>query len=396
MLGCPARGGVPRASPFSWAASACTSDDGWGGPDDGGKDSHHVAERKSGPPDFAVIGGADSVLGVVDADGTVVAVNGLAHEFGDRFAVLDADRIAFVASGSVGVVKSDGSVTKVACPGCHGLAVTPTGLMTAQDNYQPGFGFDLVGLDDDLQVTSRTPAARIVERPQDSTHYGDVTPAAMLGATEEAAYVGYLSRIGGVRRGPTVIAAYGLDGQVLGSDIVNEQLEHAALSADGRLLALSMGGEGGACVLATRLVVIDTATMTDLGTGPEIPENVGLPGGQTLAAWFTGIQLVWAAAGSQQIVTGVGAVHVPDESGCDATPALYARHYDPAQQQLQDEGPLDAAQVGWFAGDCATDYLSDPTPEPALVVHTAAGVVPLDATWTSVQAAPAPSGECSP
>ena len=167
-----------------------------------------AADRESGAPDFAVVADVGDQVAIVDADGTVRPVAGVRADFDVDFAVLDADRIAFVSDERVGVLNGDGTVTDQECPGCHGIAVTDAGIVTAQDNFQPGFGFDVVVLDDALHEVSRGPAERVAERPIDSTTAPDQSPVVLLGATATQAYVGYLSRTGGVRQGPWVIAAH--------------------------------------------------------------------------------------------------------------------------------------------------------------------------------------------
>ncbi len=355
-----------------------------------------AADRESGAPDFAVVADVGDQVAIVDADGTVRPVAGVRADFDVDFAVLDADRIAFVSDERVGVLNGDGTVTDQECPGCHGIAVTDAGIVTAQDNFQPGFGFDVVVLDDALHEVSRGPAERVAERPIDSTTAPDQSPVVLLGATATQAYVGYLSRTGGVRQGPWVIAAHDLDGRRTGVAVENGKLYGHRLSPDGRYLALSVGGNGGACVTSNHLAVIDTRTMTDLGTDPLLPAGLGVTTEQSSEAWFQSAGLFWSSGPDGVVATDHGGVHRPDGSGCDPRPEIYQRRYDPATETMSDSGPVERAQVGWFGTDCGTGlFLTDPTPEMHLLAVTSAGPVDLPRAWTRVLAAPSPPRECA-
>ena len=68
-----------------------------------------AADRASGTPDFAVVTDADGLVAIVDADGAVRPVPGLTAGYDRDFAVLDADRIAFVDDDQVGIVRGDGT-----------------------------------------------------------------------------------------------------------------------------------------------------------------------------------------------------------------------------------------------------------------------------------------------
>ena len=115
----------------------------------------------------------------------------------------------------------------------------------------------------------------------------------LLAADDDAAYVAYLSRNGYVRAGPTVVAAYGLDGQDRGSVLEDGLVYDQSLAPGGRHLALSVGGNSGACVTSTRLVVLDTTTMTSLGTDPALPKSAHAPTGSLSGIWFQDAWLTW-------------------------------------------------------------------------------------------------------
>ena len=375
-------------------AVACTGgSDGRGDRNDGTGKPRPL--RAAGAPAFAVLADQDGKVALVGADGRVTEPTDLPADFDSTFAPLDARRYAFVAAGAIGTVSGDGSVTSRPCPGCSGIAVTPTGLVTAQDDFQPGFGFELVVLDDDLHVRSRTEVHRVIERPVDSTLTGDYGPAVLLGADDKAAYVGYLSRNGGVRAGPTIVAAYDLDGTARGFVVEDGIVYDQALSPDGRHLALSVGGNAGACVTSDRLMVLETDGMAALGTDPALPASAVPPAGSFSGIWFDSSSLTWL--GSDAVVD-TGGLHVPDDSGCDPQPDLYQRRYDPGNQKMVDDGPVETAQVGWFGHGCDAGLVVDGlAPEPRLAVRDASGVdTTLDERWISVRSAPpAPSG-CGP
>ena len=355
-----------------------------------------ATDRTPGEPDFALVESDQDELAVVDASGAVTPVTALGAEPYGAFAVLDSDRIVFVTNGYVGTVSADGSVRKAPCPGCRGVAVTPAGVVTVADDFQPGHGFDIVRLDDDLKVVSRAPAARIAERPSASGALEDVEPPTLLGATRSTAYVGYLSRNGGVRQGPLVVAAYSLEGRLERSDVVGGTLYGSGLSPDGRYLALSVGGNFGACQTYATLAVLDTRTMTPLDTEPPLPASYAVRVGASNGL-FRGLRLIWAGSPDRPEVLDAGTVHVPGNSdGCDQPFELYVRHFDITQQQFSDSGPLDLAQVGWFGGSgCDLGlYLDQPAPSPHLVVRGGQGDVALPSHWTTVAAAALPPSEC--
>ncbi|RKT88765.1 hypothetical protein SAMN05421805_107275 [Saccharopolyspora antimicrobica] len=301
-------------------------------------------------PDFAVATGADG-LTLVGADWTqqVPGFGTSEASFfppGDsdaeiaapldsaRAVVVYADRVVVVARGAEPVVRD--------CAECTGVAVTDTDIVTTRTNHAPDNGFDLVLYDHELSAERVVPAQRLQERASTSLAENTESPVT-LAADEDRITVGYLARDGGNRRGPSVIAQYDYAGQLLGSTKVDGLLGRSAVSPDGRLLAVGVGGSSGYCTNPYEPVIVDLATLRVRevepavpGTSPDDPDP-----------WFELTDLVWAG----ETLLATGELHVVRDPGevCDPEPEVWQRAIDPETGAPADSGghqAISTRQVG--------------------------------------------------
>ncbi|MER7081357.1 hypothetical protein SAMN02982929_01949 [Saccharopolyspora kobensis] len=304
-------------------------------------------------PDFAVATGADGltlvgadwtqqVPGFGPAENSLFSPNNSDAEIAApldsaRAVVVYADRVVVVARGSEPVVRD--------CAECSGVAVTDTDIVTARTNHAPDNGFDLVLYDHELAAERVVPAQRLQERA--STGLADNTESPVtLAADEDKITVGYLARDGGNRRGPSVIAQYDYAGELLGSTKVDGLLGRSAVSPDGRLLAVGVGGSGGYCVNPYEPVVVDLSTLgvrevepAVPGTSPDDPDP-----------WFELTDLVWAG----EALLATGELHVVRNPGevCDPEPEVWQRTIDPETGAPVDSGGHQAISTRQVGPDC--------------------------------------------
>jgi hypothetical protein len=257
------------------------------------------------------------------------------NEFLAAAVAVSDDTVAAFHDDGVVLVHADGSSDSAACDGCHGLAWSGSGLVTLRDDEIEGGVFDIVFLDDHLEERSSSTAQRITERSEDFTEPDEIG-VELLAANEDTVWVAYPDRYGFGRGGSRAIAAYGRDGQLIGSTSVGGLLYDDALSPDGRYLAVADGGSGGACVTDASLDVVDLVRLRTLDTEPRIPVDAAYATDpdHLYALLFTGQELVWD--GGDVLVGGYASVgNAPGD--CDQSPMLFTRRFDPEAQLFEDE-----------------------------------------------------------
>jgi hypothetical protein len=267
----------------------------------------------------------------------------LAVPIGDSTAaVMGAGQLAVVGPHRKPVVKD--------CQGCAGVALAGRLIVTARTNFQPGEGFDLVFFGTDLSLdhsvlVRRVPERRTIQYPAENT----ASPIT-LAAAEDRVTVGYLSKNGGVRAGPSIIAQYSISGSLLGHVSVDGLIGLSSVSPDGRYLALGVGGSGGACITSYDLVVVDLEGLRVQTVDPAVPAPVLTAADSLSDPWFLMTDLVWDGP----IVRATGEVHSPPEGeSCDPDPGIWTRSYDPAKDEVKDARGKDISARRWIGPDCA-------------------------------------------
>jgi hypothetical protein len=299
---------------------------------------------------FALAQGADGVA-VVTSDGlerisqfsppefTTAGPSAVLLPGGDRAVVVLDDHVALVGPGVAPIVHE--------CLGCVGVAATKDGVVTSRKNYQPGEGFDLVFMGPDLSVLHTVPAARLEERAAATYPAENTESPVTLAADAAGVVVGYLSRNGGIRRGPSVVARYSQDGRLLGHVMLDGVLGRSIASSDGRYLAIGVGGSGGACVTISEPHIVDLHDLTPIEVAPELPAGFH-PGSDY--SWFMLTDLLWND--TQLVITGQAFDGNAGPSGCDPHPQGWRRVFDAASQRMIDEKPGDIGAARWFGPSC--------------------------------------------
>jgi hypothetical protein len=241
---------------------------------------------------------------------------------------------AVVVSGDmIGIVDAIGEHRIAPCMDCRGVALAGDIAITARANYRAGDGFDLVEFDSSLSEIRSTPSTRLNERWLGIRTDEDSRPPDVLAATDEHIYLTYVSRLGGARRGPEVVARYSRTGQLLSYLMIDGRTFDAEVSPDQRYLALTAGGSGGACNTTAHLRVVDLAEMRELDTYPDRPLARMTSSGTLSDPWFYIDSLRWADG--RVVVTGQ--VHAPPRNEtCDPAPQSWIRTYDVRTQTFTD------------------------------------------------------------
>ena len=291
-----------------------------------------VATPAAGEPDFAVVAGADGVA-LVGQDWLepVSGLDGRDAGYAGALAVpLDATGAVVLAGGRLAVVRPHVPPVVVDCADCSGLAVTPDLVVTTRKNYTPGNGFDLLLLRHDLTPSRVVQAERLEERSTTDYPGENTASPVTLAADASAVTVGYLARDGGVRRGPSIVARYGLDGKLLASTSVDGVLGRSAVSPDGRHVAVGVGGSAGACITLSSPVVVDTDSLRVRTFTPALPGKARSSGDDS---WFFLTDLVWRGGA----LSATGQLHAPPEGEtCDPRPEVWRRDFDTATGTVVD------------------------------------------------------------
>lgn len=277
-------------------------------------------------------------------------------------AVLGVDQIAVVAPGNPPVV--------VDCAGCAGIAATDDHVVTTRKNFTPGEGFDIVVFDHDLAPVRTLAAQRLKERgTTDYPAENKASPIA-LAADAERVTVGYLSRVGGVRRGPSVVAQYDYDGRLLNSVLVDGIIGRSVVAPDGRYLALGVGGSGGACVTVSEPVIVDLQSLRVQPVEPAVPQGVAIDSRSLSEPWFMMTDLAW----QEGTLVATGEVHNPaPEEFCDPEPEVWQRSFEPATGRLNETGDRAARAIRWIGPGCEHVLAVTGPWEDAALVRTTDG-----------------------
>jgi len=261
-----------------------------------------------GVPEFAVVSGTDGIA--VTNGQWIERVPGLSPSLsaGPQAVGLDATSAGIVASEAIAVVRPHEPPVRVACADCAGIAATNVFVVTTRKNFTLGEGFDIVLFTHDLRPSRTVPAQRLEERGSTSFPAENAESPITLAADAGRVTVGYLPRLGGARRGPSIVAQYDYDGRLLNSVFVDGLIGQSAVSPDGRYLALGVGGSGGACVTVSEPVVIDLGSLNVRTIDPAIPSGVTVDSASLSDPWF----MLTDLAGRQQCAS---AASIPRPDG---------------------------------------------------------------------------------
>jgi hypothetical protein len=326
---------------LSLCAAACSSDT--------AKGSDGKTARASA--DFIVLSGTS---GVALTDGqrleTVPGVAGFPFIQPGPLAVRIGDSAAVMGNGQLAVVGPGRKPVVTDCQDCAGVGLADGLIVTSRSNFQPGEGFDLVFFRTDLSHDHSVPVRRIPERRTIQYPAENTDSPVTLAATKDRVTVGYLSKNGGGRAGPSIVAQYSTSGSLIRSVSVDGIIGQSSVSPDGRYLALGVGGSSGACITASELVVVDLDGLRVQTVDPAVPAPVLGDAHSLMAPWFFLTDLVWD--GPTVRATGQ-AFSPPEGETCDPNPTIWTRFYDPAKGGVKDVLGKDASAQRWIGPGCA-------------------------------------------
>jgi hypothetical protein len=318
----------------------------------GSGDSGTSGPTSSSAPQFAVVAGADEIAAVGgDWFEPVAGLHPSRSSYTGQVSVgVDETSAAVIGEDRIALVRPHRPALVADCADCSGIAAGNNRIVTTRKNFTPGEGFDIVEFSAEL-VPGRTVAAqRLAERG--NTYYAaeNTESPVTLAADSHSITVGYLSRNGGNRRGPSILAQYDYDGRLLRHVTVDGLVGSSAVSPDGRQLALDVSGSSGACVSVSRPVVVDLESLRVQPLRPEVPPGVTTKD-PLMEPWFTLTDLAWD--GRELIATGEVNTPTPEEYTCDADPAVWQRRFDPATGKVVDSGGTFPQATRWVGPGCA-------------------------------------------
>jgi hypothetical protein len=301
-----------------------------------------------GVPDFAVVAGEDGVALVGDDWFEPVAgLDGSSAGYRGAMAVgVTASSAAVLAAGHIALVRAHQPAVVADCAKCAGIAVTDEFIVSSRKSVAPGNGIEIVLFTRDLKPSRTVSADRLEERTTTDYPAENTESPITLAAGAGRITLGYLSREGGNRRGPSVVAQYDFDGKLLGNASVGGTLGRSAVSPDGHRVALGVGGSSGACITLSSPVVVDLESLRVQKIQPDVPGV--LPDSGRLA-WFMLTDLLWR----ENTLVATGEVHTPPEGEtCDPHPQIWRRGFDPATGQVRDTGEQPADATRWIGPGC--------------------------------------------
>jgi hypothetical protein len=303
-------------------------------------------------PPFVVAVGQDGVALI--GDGWFEPVAGVPADAyawpGPVGVAVDARTAVLVDNGRIALVRAHEPATAIDCVDCAGVAFATGRIVTTRKNYTPGEGFDIVTFDAALQNEHSVRAERLAERAATEYPAENTESPITLAADERTVTVGYLSRNGGDRRGPSIVAQYDYTGRLLRNISVDGRVGRSVVSPDGSQLALDVDGSGGACITISRPTVIDLRTLGARQLQPEVPSVVRAHD-PLQPPWFDLTDMDWKAG--TLVATGAAMAPTPDEdSGCDKNPAIFERTFDVATGELRDT-PVTALATRRLGAACA-------------------------------------------
>jgi hypothetical protein len=256
---------------------------------------------------------------------------------------------ATVTAGHVGVVSPETAAAVRDCTDCSGVAATSQYIVTTRKNFRPGQGFDFVFFNPTLSSSRVVAVQRLEERATESFPGENTESPVTLAAKQGQVTVGYLSRNGGARRGPSVVAQYTEEGHLIRSILVDGIIGRSTVSQDGRYFALGVGGSGGACVTVSDLTVIDLNALRVLDVGPSVPAAVVAKPGSLSQPWFDLSDLTWQG----DTVTATGEVHNPPAGeSCDRQPEIWSHTYDAVSGRSSETRGGTATATRWIGPGC--------------------------------------------
>lgn len=341
--------------------AACTGDPAPTAPSPSRSSAPTVSATTAAPvaaePTFTVLAGADGVA-ILDG-GRVERVTALPKNVsafsGPLAAPLPGGRSAVVVAGDhIAVVGPGRAPLDEDCDECSGVAVRGDTIVTTRANHSPGEGFDIVTFGLDLSPHPAVRAERLEEEAKDDVVAENTESPVTLAASADGVTVGYLSRNGSVRAGPTILAQYDDAGRLVRSSSVTGGLGPAAVSPDGRRLALGVGGSSGACANEYALALVDLATLRTTEVQPTVPA-AAVDDDAEGDPWFELTDVAWA--GNSAVATGF--VHTPPATdvsdGCEARPTTWRRSVDPTAGAPEDQRTQVAYAARRWVGPACND-----------------------------------------
>lgn len=260
--------------------------------------------------DLGVIPGADIPADdfdtfSVNAEGSLIALAASDYEGHAELAVINL---------------TDGSVTQKKCSVCDGVAVI--------DGHVVSYGRDNLRIyDARLNLERNVPVAVTNPRPFDSP--GGALSARLQG-TAAGALVFVSAWAQDSRSGPMAVSLYTLDGVLRHNWIIDRLVWSAdATSADGRFIALTVGGSGGVCLGVAVPMVIDTQQEEPIALVPH-PFHERADG----TTYFTG-DLWWN--GTEVVTVGRFQGRIGNSSKCISVGAVRRFDFDGELASIQTE-----------------------------------------------------------
>lgn len=309
-------------------------------------------ERPEGRTNFVVASGPDGVA-VIEGPNIVplAGLNDPGFLIRGAMAVpVDGSTAAVLLDGRLAVVSRNGIEASADCRECSGLAASDAKIVTTRRNQQPGNGFDILTFTPALEVEVTVPARRLEERVTIDYVPENVESPVTLAASPERVTVGYLSLNGGVRRGPSIVAQYSHDGELLDSVVLDGILGAAAVSPDGQMLALGVGGSGGACITSSELVVLRLNDLETLDSGPPVPAPVSASTGGLDEPWLLLTDLLWNGA----VLHAVGEAFTTGNlrTGDCEIPETWGRTFDTESGEVTDVPLENLRATRWLGPGC--------------------------------------------
>ncbi|MGH4023996.1 MAG: hypothetical protein ACRDRV_05365, partial [Pseudonocardiaceae bacterium] len=317
----------------------------------GSGESGNSGSAPNSAPQFAVVTGEDTIAAVgADWFEPVAGLSpGPSSYIGALSVGVDETSAAVLGTDRIALVRPHQPPVTANCADCSGIAVAGNRILTTRKNFSPGEGFDIVEFSSELAPGRTVSAQRLAERANTAYPAENTDSPVTLAADSDSITVGYLSRNGGNRRGPSILAQYGDDGRLLRNVTVDGIVGRSVVSPDGRQLALEVTGSGGACVTESRPVVVDLTSLRVRPLQPEVPAGVTAKDPLT-EPWFTMTDMVWD--GHELIATGEVNTPTPEEYTCDADPAVWQRRFDPGTGRVVDSGGTIPQATRWVGPGC--------------------------------------------
>lgn len=323
-------------------------------------------------PEFAVVAGADGIAAIgSDWFEPVAGLSPAQYSYAGPLSVgVDGTAAAVIGEDRIALVRPHEPAVVADCSDCSGIAASSGRIVTTRKNFTPGEGFEIVAFSSELAPGRIVAARRLAERANTAYPAENTESPVTLAADPDSVTVGYLSRNGGNRRGPSILAQYDYDGRLLRNVTVDGLVGRSAVSPDGRHLALEVSGSGGACVTVSQPIVVDLESLRVQPLQPEVPAGV-TASDPLIEPWFTLTDLVWDA----RELIAIGEVNTPtsEENSCDADPGVWQRRFDPATGRLEDSGGMTVRATRWVGPGCADVVSVTGRYEDAVLVRRAGG-----------------------